>query len=576
VPPWNVCSADPSSVARLSTALGVRRVTACCLLARGLDDESAARAFLSPRLAELRPPVGLAGLERATERLVRAVTGGEHIGCFGDYDVDGVTTAALFATFLGELGAQVSPRVARRHAGYGFGEADARWFADQGCNLVVTGDCGTSDIAAVALARELGTDTIVVDHHTVPPAGDRAAHPALALVNPLRDDSTFPFRGMASVGLMFYMMVALRTRLRADGWFKSHREPDVRELLDLVALGTVADMVPLCGENRILVTHGMSQLARRARPGIDAILRAAAVDADRPIDEKTISWKLAPRLNAPGRLGDAAPALELLLSRDGRAAAGWAEALERANEERRDAQGRVLDEVLANLDGADPGPAVVVWGRGWPSGVVGIVAAKLVERYQRPAFVIAIDPQTGEGRGSARSCGGVNLYRALAACEHLLVRFGGHAGAAGLTVDEARTGELAEALGHAVSTQEVPVPSGAASVDAEVALGEVDGRLADELARLGPFGQGNAAPVLAGRGLRVRASRRVGDGSHLKLELEDHTGAWRPGIGFGLGAADPGPGAHVDAAFVPVISHWQGQRRVELEVRELVPTDDPG
>ncbi|HUH05642.1 MAG TPA: DHH family phosphoesterase, partial [Kofleriaceae bacterium] len=387
---WRVRDADPQTVARLSSELGVRAVTARCLAARGINEAALAKSFLRPRLSELRPPVGLAGLPAAVDRIVAALAAGTRIGCFGDYDVDGVTTAALMSIYLRQLGATVVPRVACRAAGYGFSDSDVRAFHEAGCTLVITGDCGTSDIASIEQARQLGIDVIVVDHHTVP-AGD-VPHPAVALVNPFRSDSTFPFRGMASVGLTFYMMVALRTRLRDDGFFSRRAEPDLRALLDLVALGTVADLVPLNGENRILATHGMARLAARTRPGIDALMRIAGVDSGRPVDEKTIGWKLAPRLNAPGRLGDAAPALALLLAEDARTAAIWAERLEEANRERRIAQDRVVAEADAQLDGTEPGAAVVVAGRGWPPGVVGIVAARLVERYQRPVFVIAVDP----------------------------------------------------------------------------------------------------------------------------------------------------------------------------------------
>src|SRR5690606_3630046 len=254
---WTVRQLDGGAVAQLSAALGVRPVTARCLAARGIVDPAIARSYLAPRLAELRPPAGLAGLSRAVDRLCRAVCAGERIGCFGDYDVDGVTTAALITGFLRRLGAPVCARVARRDAGYGFGEADARHFAAEGCTLVLTGDCGTSDEDAIRVAAGAGIDVIVIDHHTVPAAharpageaGEGAGHPAFALINPLRADSTFPFRGMASVGLSFYVMQRVRTRLRELGFFASRPEPDLRDWLDLVAIGTIADLVPLHGEN---------------------------------------------------------------------------------------------------------------------------------------------------------------------------------------------------------------------------------------------------------------------------------------------------------------------------------------
>jgi single-stranded-DNA-specific exonuclease len=574
---FRVRSIDDGVVRRLVADLRVRPVTAACLAARGVREPEAARAYLEPRLAGLRRPEGLAGFADAVDRIADAIAGGVRIGVFGDYDVDGVTTAALLGTFLRDVGAAAPVvRVARRDAGYGFGAADAAAFAAAGCRLIITGDCGTSDLAAIAAARDAGAEVVVVDHHTVPAAGED--HPAAALVNPFRHDSTFPFRGLASVGLAFYLAAALRTRLDERGWFRSRAKPDVRGLLDLVALGTIADLVPLQGENRILARHGLPQLApERARPGIAALLRVAGVEPGKTIDEKTVAWKLAPRLNAPGRLGDAGPALRLLLATEAEADA-CAAALEEANASRRQLQDRVLEEALGILDGSDPGPAIVVAGRGWSAGVVGIVAAKLVDLYRRPAFVIAVDPETGTGRGSARAPNGgagCDLYRALEACAPLMVRWGGHAAAAGLTVDEAKIAELRAGLAAAVAGQGREDASAAVDCDAEVRIGEVDETLCEQLGTLAPFGQDNRAPLLVARDVLVRSSRRVGDGSHLKLEVEDR-GHLRGAIGFSLGDQDPGPGARIDLAFSPVVSTWQGNRRVELEVKSLARATTTG
>jgi single-stranded-DNA-specific exonuclease len=362
----------------------------------------------------------------------------------------------------------------------------------------------------------------------------------------------------------------VRTELRDRGYFRSRPEPDVRELLDLVALGTIADLVPLAAENRILTALGLRRLQSRTRPGIAALLASAGVEPDREIDARTIAWKIAPRINAPGRLGAAEPSLSLLLAEPDTAVAR-AEVLEAANQERRTVQDKVMDEALAMIGEADPGAAVVIAGEGWPSGVVGIVAAKLVDRFQRPAFVIGIDRETGIGRGSARTCAGVNLYEALATAAPLLDRFGGHAAAAGFTIKREAVPALVEALGGAVvrlAEGSGPVTAGR-EVDAEVRLGEVDERLAQELAGLGPFGQENPAPLLATRGVRVTQVRRVGDGSHLKLTLEDEQHTTRSAIGFGLGDRPVELGARVDLAFVPTISTWQGRRSAELEVADL-------
>lgn len=545
---------------------------------------------------------------------------------FGDYDVDGVTTAALLTSFFRAAGGEVCVAVARRDAGYGFQPAAAADLAKQGCTVIVTGDCGTSDLAALAAASALGIDVIVVDHHTVPSA--ETPHPSFSLVNPFRADSTFPFRGMASVGLAFYVAAAVRTELRDRGHFRTTREPDVRELLDLVALGTIADLVPLQGENRILTSLGLRRLRRteQMRPGIAALLAAAHVPEDRDVDERMIAWKIAPRINAPGRLGAAEPSLALLLA-DAETAGARAQALEEANKERRGIQDRVLAEALEMIErnGGPPpadgiafakgsgafkndivlGPdaaAIVVAGEGWPSGVVGIVAAKLVDKYQRPAFVVGIDPETGLGRGSARTAGGIDLYRALgdawreanlasftaaAAASSATPsttaaawRFGGHAAAAGFTIGREAMAALADALGAScakLAEGSGPKQSGR-EIDAEVRLGDVDERLAQELAGLGPFGQANPAPLLVTRNARVTQVRRVGDGSHLKLTLEDgnasgeRSPAIRSAIGFGLGEREVEVGMMLDLAFLPTVSTWQGRRSAELELHDFAPT----
>ncbi len=563
----DVRSLDDAVVARLAARLRVRNATARCLVARGHGGDGA-DSFLDPRLSRLRRPEGelaMAGFAVAADRVTRAVLRRERIAVFGDYDVDGVTTCALLTSFLRGCGAEVTARVARRDEGYGFGAAPAAELIAARPGLIITGDCGTSDVESITSARAAGIDVIVVDHHTVP---DRGVHPAYALVNPYRGDSAFPFRGMASVGIAFYLVAAVKTRLAAQGHFATRRAPDPRDLLDLVALGTVADLVPLTHENRILAAAGLRVAAERRRPGLAALLAAAGVQPDQPIDEKVLSWKLSPRLNAPGRLGDAAPSLALLLA-SAIDAGACADALELANTARRAAQDVATAEAFAAV--GDPSDAaIVVASDRWLPGVVGIVAAKLVDRFARPAFVIAIDAATGVGRGSARTAGGVDLYRSLAACAPLLEKFGGHAAAAGLTVRADAIAELRAALGAAVlAAGSGPVVRHDA--DAEVALGEVDEALCAELATLGPFGQDNPEPRLVARDLRVTASRRVGDGSHLKLELTELRGAGitRSAIGFGLGDRDPGVGARVDVAFRPTASSWQGKTRVELELRDV-------
>jgi single-stranded-DNA-specific exonuclease len=566
--PWALRAIDESRTLHLARELRVLPTTARCLVGRGLETAEAAAAYLEPRLAALRPPEGMAGFPEAVARLVAALAGAETIGIFGDYDVDGVSSAALLTGFLRGVGGKVVVRVAERAAGYGFGEAQAGWFLAQGAKVIVTVDCGTSDLPAIRAARAGGADVLVIDHHQVP---DGREHPALALVNPHRPDSRYPFRGMASVGLSFFLAAALRTALRERGWFAVRAAPDVRELLDLVAVGTVADLAPLREENRVLVSAGLRELAKRRRPGIFALCELAGIAADKSLDEIDIGWKLAPRLNAPGRLGDATPALALLLATDAREAQLAAAACEDANQRRRELQDRMAAEAIADAGALADDAGLVVARAGWHPGVAGIVAAKLVERFGKPAAVIALDDATGQGRGSLRTVPGFDVYRALCACRDHLVRFGGHAQAAGITVDAARVDALRRAFAAQAAAGGAAVPSMA--VDAVVHLGEVSPQLATELAALSPFGPGNEAPIIAASNARVRASRRVGDdGSHLKLTLEcERHATAHSAIAFRLGEHDPGVGASIDVAFRPAISEWRGERRLELTVCALRP-----
>jgi len=567
---------DDALVDELTAELGVHDVTARCLLARGVQKGAPAKAFLEPRLSGLRPPTGLAGLADALPRLVQAAQAGERVGVFGDYDVDGVTTATLLTEAMEAFGMKVVTQVASRKAGYGFTVEASQSFVDAGCTLIITGDCGTSDIPSIERAAEQGVPVIIIDHHTVPSADE--PHPSLALINPFRADSEFPFQGMASVGLAFYVMGALRTELRGMGHFGPARpEPNVTTWLDLVAMGTVADLVPLSEENRIMTTEGLRHLNRRARPGVDALLEMAGVKRSEPVTERTIGWKLGPRLNAPGRLGDAQAALDVLRAPDRYTAQAAARLIETINNERRVEQDRVFAEAMELLESQSPREhsAIVVAGEGWAHGVVGIIASRLVDHFQRPAVVIAIDALSGEARGSARSFGGVNLYNALDASGEHLGRFGGHAAAAGLTMQAEFIAAFRDSFLQAV-TDQAPKTVIAYECDAEVVAGDVSEHLANELQTLAPFGKGNAEPLLMSRNVEVKDSRRVGDGSHLKLTLRDEHGRELSGIAFGLGEKDPGAGNRIDVAYMPAITQWAGRKRLELSIKNLWLSGEAG
>jgi single-stranded-DNA-specific exonuclease len=564
---WAIGQPDVGQARALAGELRLSHTTALVLVARGLTQPADARRFLAPRLAELRTPDGMAGFTRAVERITSVVRSGAAIGVFGDFDVDGITTAALLTTFLRACGATVHPRLARRAAGYGFGVPDAHYFAEQGCAVVVTGDCGTSDHEAVAAAQARGVDVIVVDHHQVP---DRSSS-AFALINPHQPDCAFPFKGLASVGVAFYLAAALRTRLREHGHFTGP-EPDPREWLDLVAVGTVADLAPLIDENRILVAAGLRALGARKRPGLALLLERTCVEGLPTAFD--VGFRLGPRLNAPGRLGDAEPALALLLAQDAAEAARWMDRCDDANRERQRVQEHVLAEAIAQVESDCPTRgAILVVGARWHAGVLGIVAAKLVERYRRPAAVLGAhggDPADQRYRGSVRAVPGFHAQRVLAECAHTLERFGGHEGAAGMTVAGDRLDELRSAW-HAAAERALAASDTARdgmrlAVDAEIALDQVDERVAEELAGLGPFGSGNPEPILLTTAHTERT--RVVGSDHLQLVLRA-AAARREAIAFRLAERDPGEGRAVRVAFVPEIDHFRGQRRLRLRVRDL-------
>jgi single-stranded-DNA-specific exonuclease len=552
---WRVRDADDVAAADLASHVGLRPLTTRILLSRGQGAPEGIARFLSPRLGEIRPPAGMADLDRALDRLGRALVDGETIGVFGDYDVDGVTTAAVLTVALRALGATVVPRVANRGAGYGLPPAVVDAFAQDGCRLIVTGDCGTTDFAALTRARERAIDVVVIDHHEIP-TGERLAH---ALVNPRQLNDAFPFKGLASCGIAFYLMAALRSRLNAPRF-------DARDLLDLVALGTIADLVPLVDENRILVFAGLRVLSARRRAGLRALVASAQLPADQPITATDAGFRLTPRLNAAGRLGDAQLALDLLLAENDARAIELADRIEDVNRERQRIQEQVWTEALAAAATFSHAPAIVVGQQGWHQGVVGIIAARLVDRFAKPVVVVGFDGVVG--RGSARTIGGLNLHETLTACGHHLDRYGGHAAAAGVSLHPDQMDGFRAAFLVEVERRMGARADAVVLVDGVVDLAEVDLGLAEDLARLAPFGAGNGEPLLAIPGLRTTETRVVG-GKHLQLSVSSR-GARSEAICFNMADQDPGRGASIDLIATIDLDTFRGTRRARLRVKHLL------
>ncbi|AKJ64065.1 Single-stranded-DNA-specific exonuclease RecJ [Kiritimatiella glycovorans] len=508
---------DPEAARRVAQACGIPEPLGAVLAQRGCGEPEWAQSFLHPRLRDLADPFAYEGMHSAVERIERALRSGEKVAVFGDYDVDGLTATALLVRVLRRLGGRVEPFVPHRiEEGYGLtAEALDRCLAEHAPGLIVTVDCGTNAVDAVERARAAGVDVIVTDHHEP----DTRIAAAVAVVNPKHGEPDSSDAPPAGVGVAFKLCHAL-LKHRNGG----RPEVDLRELLDYVALGTVADLVPLRGENRILVHAGLRRLARSKWAGVRALAEAADLHREREWTCYHIGFVLGPRLNAAGRVGTAARALDLLLSGDPEACAEGARELERANTERRNMERRIRERAVEQVDAAfdpDRDYAVLAAGEGWHPGVLGIVASRLCARYRRPAMVIGLDEE-GVGRGSGRSIEGFDLHAALTACAGPLERFGGHALAAGVTVKAGRLEEFRAAFAeHAATCLADADLRPVLEIDREASLGDFTPEFRRALQRLAPFGEANPEPVWMIRGVRVDGEPRVVGDRHWKFRITD-------------------------------------------------------
>ncbi len=508
---------DEDGAAALAARLGLPELVARLLAQRGVGPDTAP-LFLAPRLRDQLPdPSHLKDMDKAAARLVAALRGGEKVVVFGDYDVDGATSAALLVRFFRAVGGDCGIYVPDRlREGYGPNAAALARLREEGAGLVVTVDCGTTAHEPLAAAAASGLDVIVVDHHVAEPR----LPPAVAIVNPNRLDDDSPHKNLAAVGLVFLLTVAVNRALRQAGWYAGRSEPDLLGWLDLVALGTVCDVVPLTGLNRALVGQGIKVMRGGGNAGIAALTAAAGLTG--PVDAYRLGFGLGPRVNAGGRVGAADLGARLLATDDPALAAEWAERLHAYNRERRDIEAATLAAAIAAVEAVPQSPCLVfAAGEGWHPGVIGIVAARLRERYERPACVVALDG--GIGKGSGRSVPGVPLGPAVIAARQqgLLANGGGHAMAAGFTVAAEHVEELrrflAARLGDGLDPAAL-VPS--LSIDAALSVAAAQAGLLGHIDALAPFGAANPEPRFALAGVRLAHVEPVGSG-HLRCTLAD-------------------------------------------------------
>lgn len=554
-----IAACPPERVRALVDTLGVSDALAQALVRRGHDEPATARAFLQAR--EQHDEDRFAGIDAAVETILRHVRDRTRITVHGDYDVDGVCSTTILVTALRRLGAQVDWRLPERAEGYGLSERTIHELAARGTALLLTADCGVASVAEVALARTLGIDVVVSDHHSPRPDGTLPdapiVHPALC---------GYPCTELCATAVAHKLTRAL--------WRAAGRNPDELDGdLDLVALATVADVVELAGENRRLLRAGLIELRRTARPGLRALAEVARVDLAK-LDERAIGFGLAPRINAAGRLHSPAAALELLLTEDRARAVTLAAELDRCNRERRATEREILIEAEAQVRELGPLPGYVLAGERWHPGVVGIVAARIAERHNRPAVLVALDGQSA--RGSGRSIAAYDLLGGLTACAAELRRYGGHRAAAGVELERERLPAFREAFAaHAQRALDDADLVPRERVDAIVGGRALGLPLAEELCQLAPFGRGNPEVSILVRDCRFEQVRAMGEGKHVRFQLASE-GVRALGVRFGQGGSLPvEEGVPAEATFKLEVNEWRGVCEPRLVLRHLIAEPDP-
>ena len=549
--------------------LNVSSIIARLLVNRQVESIEEARFFLAADLSCLHDPFLMKGMADAVDRIVKAILDGESITLFCDYDVDGVTSASFLTHFFRDLGIKVGHYLPERMVeGYGLNEDAVRKIKSGGATLMITADCGITSVQQVRLAHELGLDVIVTDHHQVGPEG---LPPALAVLNPHQPDCEYPFKFLSGVGIVFKLAGAVRSVLHRKGTPRENL-PNLKRHLDLFALGTIADVAPLTGENHVLTGHGLKEMTVSSKPGLVALKEIAGLNGT--VTARSVGFTLGPRLNAAGRLGRADAGFHLLTSTDLKEAMRLARSLDEINHERREVQNQSQEEaeyLMGREVDLDRDRVIVLASELFHSGVIGIVASRLVERYYRPVVLIAL--KDGIGKGSARSIPAFNLFKAFSECSQHFTQFGGHAYAAGLTIKQDNVDDFhvsINAIGHRILKEEDLVPE--IAIDAELDPRSIDRDLYREIKKLEPFGASNATPVFLASGVKIQNLRTMGkEDTHVRFRAVKGN-ASIGGVGFNMaehfGSIDTRT-RKLDLVYELQINDWNGQEKLEMKLLDL-------
>ncbi len=558
---WELVKQNPRLVEKLAKSLGINPVTARVLINRGIRNEVEGEQFLNSSLFDLPSPYLLKDMDKAVDRIRDAIERVEKIAIYGDYDVDGITSTAILYLFLKNIGANViyyNPD--RLKEGYGVNIDAIQKLKNDGVSLIISGDCGITAQDEVVKAKSLGIDFIITDHHEPSDVLPEAA----AVLNPHQEGCIYPGKEIAGVGVVFNLVIALRRLLRDSGFFEGG-EPNLGEYLDLVALGTVSDCASLRNVNRIFVKEGIKRLSNAKRLGIIALKEVSGTKGK--VNTYDIGFKLGPRINASGRLSSASLAVELFVSNDIKKARELASILNDENSKRQTIEGDIIRDIINQIK-TNPGVlstnSLVLASPDWHQGVIGIVASKLVEIYQKPTVIISIQEE-GIGKGSARSVEGVNIYEVLSKCNDLFEQFGGHELAAGLNIRVEKIDEFRNRFGTAVNDAVVDYTS-KIRIDGALSLSDLTDSLVNELGLLSPFGIGNPEPIFIAKSVGVTSQRLLKD-KHLSLKLNDNNHSC-DAIWFNPKEQQTVPNK-IDVVFTPEFNEWNGKKSIQLKVRDI-------
>ncbi|MFA6413184.1 MAG: single-stranded-DNA-specific exonuclease RecJ [Syntrophales bacterium] len=537
------------------------------LMSRNIVNLSDARKYLFPSLNDLHNPFLMKDMDKAVHRVIQAIQRREKIVVFGDYDADGITAIAVMLKFfrglLPETDFYIPDRIGE---GYGLNHGAIDLLKGRNVDLIITVDCGVSDLECVAYASTLGIDTIILDHHEVP----EILPDAVAVIDPHRPDCPFPFKNLAGVGIAFNFLIGLRGKLRQEGFWNNRTYPNLKDYLDLVALGTIGDISPLVDENRIFTKIGLDLITEDKRVGLKALKEICGIDTQ-VMDTNKASFCLIPRINAAGRVGSPSEAVKLLLTEDLTEAKDIARVLDGYNRKRQAIEKTILHEILEEIAKTiDPHlkSSLVFASSNWHPGVIGIVASRLVDRFYRPAILISL--RNGIGKGSGRSIADFNIYLGLKKCESLLLSYGGHQYAAGISIREENIDEFKHLLEGVIREDIQPVNMiSQTTIDAQCQLHDVNHDLLAQIAMLAPFGSRNPEPVLCVRNVNVAASNIVGN-NHLRLRLNGD-GVSCNGIWFSKGhfIKQLTSGTTSDIAFTPQFNYWNGVNEIQLKMKDM-------